>query len=129
MWSDEILYIVFNRIKDDEEIQKMEELYLTTSMVSSTKPKFPTLLLQQLETPEIGQDLDNTTVNAVNAGFQIDVVDNQKTRERVNKIVSIVQRILKSMRFNVTRQPDMDTQDEKRSVIRATRIIASGDTL
>ena len=129
MWSDEILYIVFNRIKDDEEIQKMEELYLTTSMVSSTKPKFPTLLLQQLETPEIGQDLDNTTVNAVMAGFQIDVIDNLPTRGRVNEITAIVQRIMKSMRFNVTRQPDMDTQDEKRSVIRATRIIASGDTL
>lgn len=133
MWQDEILYIVFNRIKDDEEIQKIQEKYIdfkpTTSLVSQTRPTFPALVLQQLETPETGQDLDNTTVNAVMAGFQIDVIDNLPTRGRVNEITAIVQRIMKSMRFNVTRQPDMDTQDEKRSILRATRVIGSGDTL
>ena len=133
MWTDDIPKQVISRLKYDSEMRKLQEKYpdftLTTSAVSSTNPKFPTLLLQQLESPEVGQDLDNTTINAINAGFQIDVVDNEKSRERVNTIMEEVKRIMKSMRFNLRYAPDMDTNDEKRSILRATRIIGSGDTL
>ena len=133
MWTDDIPKQVISRLKYDSEMQKLQEKYpdftLTTSAVSSTNPKFPTLLLQQLESPEVGQDLDNTTINAINAGFQIDVVDNEKSRARVNTIMEEVKRIMKSMRFNLRYAPDMDTNDEKRSILRATRIIGSGDTL
>ena len=133
MWTDDLQSQIFSRIAYDSEMQKLQKKYLdftlTTSTVSSTEPTFPTLVLQQLETPEVGQDLDNTTVNAINATFQIDVIDNQKNRTRVKEIMGHVKRIMKSMRFNLRDAPDMDTEDEKRSILRATRIIGSGDTL
>ena len=134
LWIDKIQTQVLSRLKYDEEMQKLQKKYpdftLVTLPVSSTDPTFPTLLLQQLETPEVGQDLDNVTVNGINAGFQIDVTDNTRdNRARVEEIISAAYAVMKSMRFNVGRMPDQDTQDEKRSTLRATRIIGSGDTL
>lgn len=133
MWTDNIQTQVFSRIKYDKKIQELQKDYpdftLTTSAISSTNPKFPTLLLQPLENSEAGQDLNNTTINIINAGFQIDVIDNQKTKTRVNEIMSEVKRIMKNMRFNLRDAPPMDTQDEKRSVLRATRPIGSGESL
>lgn len=133
MLTDNLLTQVFSSLKYNDEMQNLQKKYkdftLTTSAVSSTDPTFPTLLLQQLESPEVGQDLDNTTINAINAGFQIDVIDNQKTRTRANEIINLAIAIMKSMRFNVRIMPDQDTSDEKRSILRATRIIGSGDTL
>ena len=133
MWSDDIPTHVLSRLKYDSKMLELQKKYtdftITTSPVSSTNPKFPTLLLQMLESPEVGQDLDNTTVNGINAGFQIDVIDNQKTRTRVKEIMSEVRRIMKSMRFNLRDAQDMDTNDEKRSILRVNRIIGSGDVL
>lgn len=127
MWSDEIPTQVLSRLKYDSKMLELQKKYpdftITTSAVSSTNPKFPTLLLQQLESPEVGQDLENTTLNGINAGFQIDVIDNQKTRTRVKEIMSEVRRIMKSMRFNLRDAPDMDTNDEKRSILKATRYL------
>lgn len=133
MWTRDLPTIIFSCLKYDEEMQKLQKKYpdftLTTSMVSSTDPTFPTLVLQKLKSPEVGQDLDNTTINGINAGFQIDVIDNLKTRKRVEEIINVAENVMKSMRFNVDEEPDMDTQDEKRSILRATRIIGSSDTL
>lgn len=133
MWSDDIPTQVLSRLKYDSKMLELQKKYtdftITTSVVSSTNPKFPTLLLQQLESPEVGQDLDNTTLNGINAGFQIDVIDNQKTRTRVKEIMGEVKRIMKAMRFNLRDAPDMDTNDEKRSILRATRYIAENDVL
>ena len=134
LWIDKIQTQVLSRLKYDEEMQNLQKKYpdftLVTLTVSSTEPTFPTLLLQQLETPEVGQDLDNVSVNGINAGFQIDVTDNTRdNRVRVEEIISAAYAVMKSMRFNVRRMPDQDTQDEKRSTLRATRIIGSGDTL
>lgn len=133
MWVDDIPTQVLSRLKYDSKMLELQKKYpdftITTSAVSSTNPKFPTLLLQQLESPEVGQDLDNTTVNGINAGFQIDVIDNQKTRTRVKEIMGEVKRIMKAMRFNLRDAPDMDTNDEKRSILRATRYIAENDVL
>lgn len=133
MWVDDIPTQVLSRLKYDSKMLELQKKYpdftLTTQEESSTPAKFPTLFLQQLETPETAQDLDNITINAVSAGFQINVIDNQKTRTRINTIMEEVKRIMKSMRFNLRDAPPMDTPDEKRSILRATRVIGSGDTL
>lgn len=133
MWTDDILTKVSSRIKYDENIQKLKKSYpdflVTTSMVSSKNPTFPTLVLEQIESPEVGQDLENIEINAVSAGFQVHIIDNQKTKVRINKIKGEVKKILKSMRFNITQEVDNDTADEKRSIIRATRYIAENDIL
>ena len=57
MWTDDLQSQIFSRIAYDSEMQKLQKKYLdftlTTSTVSSTEPTFPTLVLQQLETPEV----------------------------------------------------------------------------
>lgn len=131
MWVDDIPTQVLSRLKYDSKMLELQRKYpnftLTTSDESSTPTKFPTLILRKLESPEVGQDLENTTINGINAGFQIDVIDNEKKRTRVKEIMEEVKRIMKSMRFNLRDAPDMDTNDEKRSILRATRYITEND--
>lgn len=134
MWTDDMQTKVISAIKYDKKIQELQgknkyTINFTTEAESSTPTSFPTVLLQQLESPETGQTLENTRIECVNFGYQIDVIDNQKTRKRVNEIKSEVTRILKKMMFDLRFPKDMDTTAEKRSIIIGTRKYCENDFL
>ena len=134
MWVDDMQTKVLSAIKYDKKIQKLQEekkytINFTTNAESSTPTSFPTVLLQQLESPEIGQTLENTRIECVKFGYQIDIFDNQKTRTRVNAIKSEIVNILKKMMFDLQFPKDMDTADTKRSIIRGTRSYCENDFL
>ena len=133
MWTDDLQSQIFSRIIYDSEMQKLQKKYpdftLTTSMVSDTDPTFPTLVFQITEKQEIGQDLNNQTINLVNVMVQIDIIDNQKEKKRVKEIMNLVQKIMKSLRFTLREERAIDTNDEKRSILIATRPIGSGEPI
>lgn len=134
MWVDDMQTKVLSAIKYDKKIQELQEknkytINFTTEAESSTPTSFPTVLLQQLESPETGQTLENTRIECVNFGYQIDIIDNQKTRKRVNEIKSEMKRILKKMMFDLRFPQNMDTADTKRSIIRGTRSYCENDFL
>lgn len=121
---------IFSRVKagfSSKIKAKYPDLSFTTVDKSSTKPKFPTVYIHLIGSPEIGQDLDCTTVNAVNATFQVDVTDNQ-SQARAKEVADEVFIQMKRMRFLAKVIPNFDnTGDIFRSVARYNRVIGSGD--
>lgn len=108
---------------------KYKDLNFTTSDRSSTKPKFPTVYIHLLESPEIGSDLDGTSVNGINATFQIDVTDNQ-SQTRADEVAKEILKVMKSMRFKSVGMPFHDNSgDTYRTVGRYRRPIGAGDIL
>ena len=48
-------------------------LYVTQQSKTSDEPKFPTVYIQMLDSPEMGADLENSTINALLTTFEVHV--------------------------------------------------------
>lgn len=131
IWTQALHLSVFNALKKSDGMAKMLAKYpsltVATTPVSQTDASFPVLVIQMLESPEAAQDLENDEVNAITATFQVDVVDNKRTRERVDDIMDAVLASAKALRMSLRVMQNMDTQDEKRSVARLTRTFTEND--
>lgn len=109
--------------------EKYKDLNFTTSDKSSTKAKFPTVYVHFMESPEIGETLEGTEINGVNATFQIEVTDNQ-SQARADEVAKEILRIMKSMRFKTVGMPFHDNSgDTYRTISRYRRPIGAGDIL
>ena len=109
--------------------EKYKDLNFTTSDKSSTKAKFPTVYIHMLESSEIGETLEGTEINGVNATFQIEVTDNQ-SQARADEVSREVLRIMKTMRFKAVGMPFHDNSgDTYRTVSRYRRPVGAGDIL
>lgn len=125
---------VFTTIKNEfsseiKERYSMSGENFSTEIEKNTPTKFPFVNVLNIALPEIGNDLENSDINAVIAGFQIDVYDN----ESVNKAKVVMQeivRIMKSMRFNTVFIPVQTKDGSLHKVsMRFERIIAFNDVL
>lgn len=123
---------IFSRIKANfsEKIKKKyPDLNFTTSDKTPTKAKFPTVYIHFMESPEIGSDLDGTSINGITATFQIEVTDNQ-SQTRSDEVSKETLRIMKTMRFKAVGMPFHDNSgDTYRTVSRFRRPIGAGDIL
>lgn len=123
---------IFSRIKvnfSGRIKKKYPDLNFTTSDKAPTKAKFPTVYIHMLESPEIGSDLEGTSINGITATFQIDVTDNQ-SQTRADEVAKEVLRIMKTMRFKAVGMPLHDNSgDTYRTVSRYRRPIGAGDIL
>ncbi len=110
--------------------EKYKDLNFTTVDKSvSEKSKFPTSYIRMLESPEIGETLDGTNINGVNATFQIEVTDNQ-SQARADEVSREILKIMKSMQFKSVGVPFHDNSDNAyRTVSRYRRPIGGGDIL
>lgn len=133
-WAMLVPLVVLSRIKADfsQEVKKKYNISGSnfSSVDSSNKnAKFPFVYMQQLPSSEVGADLSGETINAVNFAFQIDVYDN-KSQARAREVATEVVRILKSMKFSINAMPEFSTSNNvHRCVLRARRVIGSGDVL
>ena len=123
---------IFSLIKakfPDRVKKKYPDLNFTTSDKSSTKPKFPTVYTHLIEPTEAGETLEGSSLNAVNAAFQIDVSDNQ-SQARADEVAKEILKIMKSMRFSAKPLPfHNDAGDVYRTTARYRRIIGAGDII
>lgn len=123
---------IFSRIKanfSDRIKKKYSDLNFTTSDKAPTKAKFPTVYVKMLESPEIGSDLEGTSINGITATFRIDVTDNQN-QARADEVAKEVLRIMKTMRFKVVGMPFHDNSgDTYRTISRYRRSVGAGDIL
>lgn len=123
---------IFSRVKAyfSERIKKKyPDLSFTTVDKSSTKPKFPTVYIHMLSSPESGSDTEGDNVNAIYAAFQVDITDNQ-SQSRADEVSKEVLRIMKVMRFQALGMPFHDnTGDTFRTASRYRRMIADNDIL
>lgn len=124
--------IVFSRIKAKTTSKiktKYPDISFTTSDKVSKNPKFPNVYVHLLGSPEIGNDLENNTINGVLATFQIETTDNQ-SQSRAKDVINEVVNIVKEMRFEIIAMPEMKNKDSTyRCVMRCRRTIGSLDKL
>lgn len=121
---------VFSRIKygfSKGIKEKYPDLNFTTSDKSSTNPKFPTVYIHFMESPEIAQTLAATSLNGIKGAFQIDVSDNENNN-RTDEVAREVLRIMKSMGFEVPTMPFHNNDgDTYKTVARYRRTTLDGD--
>lgn len=108
---------------------KYIDLTFTTDSDNDSLPKFPTVYIHLLPSPEIGEDLEGITINGISATFQIEVADNQNNN-RAKEVMNEVIRIMKTMRFAIKPMPYPNYKDDTYySIARAKRVIGSNDIL
>lgn len=124
--------IVFSRIKailTSKLKTKYPNISFTTSDKVSGEPKFPTVYVHMVGSQEIGEDLENNTINGVLATFQIETTDNEsqtKAKDVMNEVVGV----MKGMRFSAIVMPEsQNTDTTKRCVARFRRTIGNLDIL
>lgn len=109
--------------------KKYPDLYCTTKGENVGTSKFPTMYMYELQPLEVGNDLENATINAVQCTIEIQVYT--KNNETLCKeIMSEATSEMKRFRFLVPAMPIVSTTDSiSRGVARYRRIVGSGDTL
>ena len=128
MEFNEILSRVFTQVSYMMK-KKYPALNCTTKGENVGTAQFPTLYMKELAAVEMGNDLDNTTVNAVMCTIEIQVFtknDEAKCKDIMNDAVLEMKRF----RFNVTAMPIVETNNYISSgVARFRRVVGNGDNL
>ena len=132
LWFMDLLPKIFSFVSYSmDEIPEIADMKIkyTDESFNVTEAVFPTVYIHELTGPELGNDLENTTVNAVNELIQIDVFN--VTGEMDNrKILAAAIVAMKGLRFTMSDKPFVNTEGSLTTgIIRFRRIIAAGDTL
>ena len=100
----------------------------TTSKNDVREKEFPCVYIHEAEQQEWGNDLDNTSINAVRSVFRIQVYSKTAAENRAIMTKAVLH--MKQLRFNVESMPVYDSERDKSvflSNARFVRIIAGGD--
>ena len=123
---------IFSLIKakmPDSIKKKYPDLTFTTSDANSKQPKFPTVYIHLMESPESGMSTEGEDLEAVIATIQVDVIDN-KNQTRATEIGREVLKIMKKLRFHAVTMPfSQDMEGVFRNIARYRRMIGSNDNL
>ena len=99
-----------------------------TDEESEKTPSFPNVYVHELEPSEVGNDLMNMDIKAIRETIQVEVTTNT-SKSDARKVASACTRALKAMSFSINTFPlHHKVNNLYRFVIRASRIIASGDS-
>ena len=111
-------------------IAPFPNLNCTTSSQSETIENitdFPALYIHLLPPVEMGNDLHNEDVAAINATIELQIFSD-KSESECRKIITAAIREMKKLHFNVAMFPDPQTADKRYfAIARFTRVIAAGD--
>ena len=81
------------------------KLYITQQEKLNDDTSLPTIFIKMLDSPEMGADLDNTTVNALMATFEVHITIAKSGTDNglsgMRKLASAVLENFKKLRFNV----------------------------
>lgn len=131
-WYMEILDNVFSYLEYTLE-EKGVDIYCTTEMGKTSvdedgKPNlFPTMYIHELQPIERGQDLTNTSVNAVLSTMEIQIYT--KTKSECKTYCGLVTECMKELNFNITMMPVITYGDDYYvGIARYRRLVGSGDT-
>ena len=125
------VYSIIKALTEAELKAKYPDIHYTMDDATLTKPKFPTVYFHFLQSAERGQDLVGTSINALSMTCQVEITVSKElglsvAREVSGKILDA----FKELKFVAT-MPEFQNQtaDTKRTVMRFTRVIGSGDIL
>lgn len=131
-WTSELGARIFTIVKTSLIDKGIMERYPTLQFVSPDKQyipsEFPTVWIREIQSIEMGNDIDNTTINAVSENIQVDVISRERQISR--KIMSEVVVEFKKLRFNVNTLP-LSREDELKAYCSArfNRTIGYNDAL
>lgn len=99
-----------------------------TNEISDKTPSFPNVYIHELEANEVGNSLMNQTIHAIRNTYQIEITTNT-TKADAKKVANACVKAMKALSFSVTNMPIYTkVNNVNRYIIRAQRIVASGDT-
>ena len=99
-----------------------------TNEISDNTPSFPNVYIHELEPSEVGRELENNQIHAFRDTFQIEVSTNVSKSE-ARTVINACVNAMKALRYSVVVGPlYTKVNNVHRFVIRARRIVASGDT-
>lgn len=131
-WTSELGARIFTIVKTSLIDNGIMERYPTLQFVSPDKQyipsEFPTVWIREIQSIEMGNDLDNTTINAVSENIQVDVISRERQISR--RVMSEVVVEFKKLRFNVNALPLL-REDELKAYCfaRFNRTIGYNDVL
>ena len=127
-WFAEIEDKVFTFVQYEMK-KKHPELNCTTVVANDTPSTFPTLYIHELSPAEMGNDLDNTTINAVLSTMEIQVWTNTKETD-CKKIISDAIAVMKQLRYSVSMFQNVTTlSNTQMGIARFRRVVGQGDKL
>lgn len=108
-------------------IDDFPKITFTTSDLNENTTVLPCVYIHELQGKEIGNDLENQTINAVMETLQVEVFTNT-SKDDAKYIISVVAEVFKEMRFSIVGMPIFDNQDTKyRCVMRVRRVVGNND--
>lgn len=116
-------------------VEKADAPYPTLNCTTSSQNEslenvddFPALYVHLLPPIEMGNDLRNEVVAAINATVELQVFSDQSEKE-CREIMNACILEMKRLHFNINMFPDPQTVDKKYfAIARFNRVIASGDS-
>lgn len=130
-WASELEARIFTIVKSSLIDNGIMERYPTLRFVSPGKQyipsDFPTVWIREIQSIEVGKDLDGTSINAVSENIQVDVISRERqiSRNIMNEVVVE----FKKLRFNMSFLP-ISTEDDLKSYCfaRFNRTIGMSDS-
>ena len=107
-------------------------LLVTQQSKTSDEPKFPTVYIQMLDSPEMGADLENSTINALLTTFEVHVTaSKEQGLAGLRKVQSAVTENFKKLRFNMVTRGEFtrETNDTYTSISRFRRVIGGEEEI
>lgn len=110
-------------------------LYITQQEKLNDDTSLPAIYIKMLDSPEMGADLDNTTVNALMATFEVHITTAKSGTDNglagMRKIASEVLNNFKKLRFNVIFRVEInrETSDTYSFISRYRRVIGADEEI
>ena len=111
------------------------KLYITQQEKLNDNTSLPTIFIKMLDSPEMGADLDNTTVNALMATFEVHITIAKDGANNgmsgMRKLASAVLENFKKLRFNVIFRGEInrETSDTYSFISRYRRVIGADEEI
>lgn len=128
LWFSKIFNLVYTKVKNQMIANLNCNLNFTSGGVNDTPSKFPTVYIAELPGVEIGRDLDNQDINAIEENIRIFVYSN-KGQTECKKIMMEAVLQMKALRFNITAMPLFSQNGNiVNGVATFNRVVGRGDT-
>lgn len=128
LWFSKIFNLVYTKVKSQMIANLNCNLNFTSGGVNDTPSKFPTVYIAELPGFEVGRDVDNRDINAVEENIRIYVYSN-KGQTECKKIMMEAVLQMKALRFNITSMPLFSQNGNVvNGVATFSRVVGRGDT-
>lgn len=128
LWFSKIFNLVYTKVKKQMIANLNCNLNFTSGGVNDTPSKFPTVYIAELPGVEIGRDINNQDINAIEENIRIFVYSN-KGQTECKKIMMEAVLQMKALRFNITAMPLFSQNGNiVNGVATFNRVVGRGDT-